>query len=210
MNSGGTGCHWRSRRRHLNLRPLPSQRRAAPAQIPDRAGTDPASAGWQTVGEGRHARRSRSDHPIDRGKCVMYPTPDRIRHRAVGICAGLSLAMLLAGCAGMSENETAGTLVGGAAGAVLGSQFGKGDGKLFQRALRSHWGIENKLHWRLDVTFREDESRIRRGNGAHNIGVIRHVAMNLLKREKTKISYRKKRIRAALSDDFRDNLLTGQ
>ena len=85
-----------------------------------------------------------------------------------------------------------------------------GDVKLFQQAVRSHWGIENRLHWRLDVTFREDESRIRRGNGAHNIGVIRHVAMNLLKREKTKISYRKKRIRAALSDAFRDKLLMGQ
>ena len=70
--------------------------------------------------------------------------------------------------------------------------------------------IENGLHWRLDVTFREDESRIRRGNAAHNIGVIRHVAMNLLKREKTKISYRKKRIRAALNDTFRHNLLMGQ
>ena len=84
------------------------------------------------------------------------------------------------------------------------------DVKLFQQAVRSHWGIENGLHWRLDVTFREDESRIRRGNGAHNIGVIRHVAMNLLKREKTKISYRRKRIRAAFDDHFRDNLLTGQ
>ena len=85
-----------------------------------------------------------------------------------------------------------------------------GDVKLFQQAVRSHWGIENKLHWRLDVMFREDESRIRRGNGPHNIGVIRHMAMNLLKREKTKISYRRKRIRAALNDDFRGNLLTGQ
>ena len=85
-----------------------------------------------------------------------------------------------------------------------------GDAKSFQRAVRSHWGIENRLHWRLDVTFREDESRIRRGNAPHNIGVIRHVAMNLLKREKTKISYRKKRIRAALNDAFRHNLLMGQ
>ena len=85
-----------------------------------------------------------------------------------------------------------------------------GDVKLFQQAVRSHWGIENGLHWRLDVTFREDESRIRRGNGAHNIGMIRHVAMNLLKRDKTKISYRRKRIRAAFDDDFRDKLLTGQ
>ena len=85
-----------------------------------------------------------------------------------------------------------------------------GDVKLFQQSVRSHWGIENGLHWRLDVTFREDESRIRRGNAPHNIGVIRHVAMNLLKREKTKISYRKKRLRAALNDDFRDKLLMGQ
>ena len=85
-----------------------------------------------------------------------------------------------------------------------------GEVKLFQQSVRSHWGIENALHWRLDVTFREDESRIRRGNAPHNIGVIRHVAMNLLKREKTKISYTKKRIRAALNDAFRGNLLMGQ
>ena len=80
----------------------------------------------------------------------------------------------------------------------------------FQQAVRSHWGIENELHWRLDVTFREDESRIRRGNGAHNFGVIRHMALNLLKRERSKISVRKKRIRAALDDSYRDNLLMGQ
>ena len=49
-----------------------------------------------------------------------------------------------------------------------------GEVKVFQQAVRSHWGIENGLHWRLDVTFREDESRIRRGNAPHNIGVIRH------------------------------------
>ena len=84
------------------------------------------------------------------------------------------------------------------------------DVELFRRAVRSHWGIENKLHWCLDVTFREDESRIRRGNAPHNLGVIRHVAMNLLKRETTKISVRKKRIRAALNDDFRDKILMGK
>ena len=84
------------------------------------------------------------------------------------------------------------------------------DVESFRRAVRSHWGIENELHWRLDVTFREDESRIRRGNAPHNMGVIRHVAVNLLKREPTKISVRKKRIRAALNDRFRDNILMGQ
>ena len=80
------------------------------------------------------------------------------------------------------------------------------DMKMFHQAVRSHWGVENGLHWRLDVTFREDESRIRRGNAPHNVGVIRHVAMNLLKGEASKISVRKKRIRAALSDSFRDKV----
>ena len=75
-------------------------------------------------------------------------------------------------------------------------------------AVRSHWAIENEWHWRLDMTFREDESRIiRRGNAPHNRGVIRHVAVNLLKREPSKLSVRKKRIRAALNDRFRENLL---
>ena len=84
------------------------------------------------------------------------------------------------------------------------------DVETFGRAVRSHWGIENELHWRLDVTFREDEGRIRRGNAPHNMGVIRHVAVNLLKRESTKISVRKKRIQAALNDGFRDKVLMGQ
>ena len=84
------------------------------------------------------------------------------------------------------------------------------DIRLFRQAVRSHWGVENGLHWRLDVTFREDESRIRRGNAPHNVGVIRHVAMNLLKGEASKISVRKKRIRAALNDSFRDKILMGQ
>ena len=84
------------------------------------------------------------------------------------------------------------------------------DVESFQQAVRSHWGIENELHWRLDVAFREDESRIRRGNAPHNMGVIRHIALNLLKREPTKSSARKKRIRAALNDGFRSNVLMGQ
>ena len=80
----------------------------------------------------------------------------------------------------------------------------------FHQAVRSQWGIENEWHWRLDVTFREDASRIRRGNAPHDLGVIRDVAMNLLKREPTEISVRKKCIRAALNDSFHDNVLMGQ
>jgi predicted transposase YbfD/YdcC len=56
----------------------------------------------------------------------------------------------------------------------------------FARAVRSHWGVENKLHWVLDVCFREDQSRAREDHAAENLATLRRLALNLLKREKTK------------------------
>ena len=56
----------------------------------------------------------------------------------------------------------------------------------FARAVRGHWGVENKLHWVLDVCFREDQSRARVGYAAENLATLRRLALNLLKREKTK------------------------
>ena len=50
---------------------------------------------------------------------------------------------------------------------------------------RAHWGIENSLHWVLDIGFREDESRIRAGNAAENMNVARYIGINLLKQEKS-------------------------
>ncbi|HWF19326.1 MAG TPA: ISAs1 family transposase [Verrucomicrobiae bacterium] len=56
----------------------------------------------------------------------------------------------------------------------------------FARAVRSHWGVENKLHWVLDVCLREDQSRARAGYAAENLATLRRLALNMLKREKTK------------------------
>jgi len=82
--------------------------------------------------------------------------------------------------------------------------------RLMLRAVRSHWGIENGVHWILDVTFRKDDSRIRRGNGAENFVVLRHIALNLLKRETSaKLSLRARRNQAAWDDDYRLKVLTG-
>ncbi len=53
----------------------------------------------------------------------------------------------------------------------------------YSNAIRSHWGIENSLHWILDVSFNEDGSRIRKGNAPDNFAVLRHIALNLIKRK---------------------------
>lgn len=60
------------------------------------------------------------------------------------------------------------------------------DVKTFARAVRSHWGVENKVHWIMDVCFREDQSRARAGYAAENLATLRRLALNLLQREKTK------------------------
>jgi predicted transposase YbfD/YdcC len=67
----------------------------------------------------------------------------------------------------------------------------------FADAVRSHWAIENNLHWVLDVTFREDLSRLRHGHGAHNMAIVRHFAFNCLKQVKDKRSMKTRRKRAS-------------
>ncbi len=72
----------------------------------------------------------------------------------------------------------------------------------FAHAVRGHWGIENCVHWVLDVTFNEDRSRVRRGNAPQNFGVLRHIALNLLRQEPSKGSINTKRFRAALDEQY--------
>jgi predicted transposase YbfD/YdcC len=70
-------------------------------------------------------------------------------------------------------------------------------------AIRSHWGIENSLHWTLYVTFCEDESRIRKQNSPENFALLRRLAINLLKQEKTsKESLKMKRYRTAMDNNY--------
>jgi predicted transposase YbfD/YdcC len=70
-------------------------------------------------------------------------------------------------------------------------------------AIRGHWGVENQLHWSLDVSFREDDCRIRRGHGAENFSRLRRIALNLLKSEKSvNIGVKAKRLKAGWNHDY--------
>jgi predicted transposase YbfD/YdcC len=73
--------------------------------------------------------------------------------------------------------------------------------------IRAHWGIENKVHWVLDVVFREDHSRVRAGHAAENLGWLRRVALALLKQDDAKGSIKGKRLKAGWDNDFLEKLL---
>lgn len=84
----------------------------------------------------------------------------------------------------------------------------KPDAKKTLVAARQHWGVENNLHWTLDVTFREDESRIRTEAAPENFAIMRHIALNLIKNDTSrKASVKRKRFMAALEDDFRETII---
>lgn len=78
----------------------------------------------------------------------------------------------------------------------------------FLQATRQHWSIENQLHWVLDVSFNEDQCRVRSGYAAENLAVIRHIAINLLKQEPSKLSIRAKRRKAGWDHKFLCKVLT--
>ena len=78
----------------------------------------------------------------------------------------------------------------------------------FGESVRSHWGIENSLHWVLDVGFREDDCRIRKDNAPQKFAILRHISLNLLNLEKTsKTKAKNKRLRAWWDDNYLTKIL---
>jgi predicted transposase YbfD/YdcC len=81
------------------------------------------------------------------------------------------------------------------------------DAATFAYAVRAHWGIENRLHWVLDVVFRDDLARLRTGHGPENMAVIRHMAVNLLRQAAPSVSLKNRRKRAGWNTAFLETLI---
>jgi predicted transposase YbfD/YdcC len=84
------------------------------------------------------------------------------------------------------------------------------DATEFARAVRGHWGIENGLHWVLDVALREDDCRVRKGNAPENLALLRHIAINAVKQEKTKkLGVKNKRLKAGWDETYLAKIMCG-
>jgi predicted transposase YbfD/YdcC len=83
-------------------------------------------------------------------------------------------------------------------------------GRRFAEAVRDHWAIENRLHWQLDVTFQEDQCRVRKGHADANLSILRRTALSLLKNESTlKVGIKNKRLTAAWDEAYLEKVLVG-
>jgi predicted transposase YbfD/YdcC len=85
------------------------------------------------------------------------------------------------------------------------------DAKRIAHAIRNHWGIENRLHWVLDTSFREDESRVRTSNAPQNLAALRHIAINLIRSEKRQQrSVKRKQLLAGWRNDYLEQILLNE
>jgi len=169
--------------------------RLAVADARTAAGTTRAAVGWDAA-----ATLDKGHGRIERRRCWALGDPEYLAYLdPTGAWAGLrSVAMI-------ESERRIGDEVTVEPRYYLTSL--PPDAAALGRAIRDHWGIENRLHWVLDIAFREDDSRFRSGQGPENFAIVRHFALNLLRREPARGSIAKKRFRAALDDQYLRTIL---
>jgi len=162
----------------------------------DLAATD--FAAWRTVDKDHGRLELRQYWTISDPAILAYVNP-------TGAWAGLRSI-------GMVETERrVGEEVSVEARYYLSSHRGAATAAGFAGAVRGHWGIENQLHWVLDIAFREDESRARVGHSAHNLAVLRHIALNLLRQEHTaRCGVKAKRLLAGWDENYLRKVLAAE
>jgi predicted transposase YbfD/YdcC len=157
---------------------------------------DALENGWQDIQHDYHQTEDHAHGRHEIRQCWTISGDDYIRHlRGIANWKNLrTIAMIV------SEREE------GATKTIKARYFIsslENDAEKLLWAKRSHWGIENELHWCLDIAFREDDCRVRKGNGAENLAIVRHMAINLLKQEKSvKVGIKAKRHKAAWDDSY--------
>src|SRR5204862_5477619 len=83
------------------------------------------------------------------------------------------------------------------------------DAATFARAVRAHWGVENRLHWVLDVVFHDDLARLRSGHGPENMAIVKHMALNLMRSTKASASLKVRRKKAAWNTTYLSQVVCG-
>ena len=160
---------------------------------------DPANTGscerHETI-DGDHGR-------IERRMCIAAHDVDWLRsdRRLPGERTFPQLAAIV--CV-RSEIEREGRLQSETRYILSSAQLGA---ETFASAVRAHWGVENRLHWVLDVVFHDDLARPRTGFGANNMAIVKHMATNLLRHPKDKHSLKNRRKLACLNDDYLETLI---
>ena len=144
---------------------------------------------WQTSERG-HGRTELRSYAVLRDPTGLRGREDWQDLCVVGRCTSL---------------RTAGGKTGVEVRYFIGSR--RADAAAYGRALRGHWGIENGLHWHMDIDFGEDASRVRRRREAENFAVLRRIALSLLKQHPAKMSIACKRLAAAADTDFLEEIL---
>jgi predicted transposase YbfD/YdcC len=143
---------------------------------------------YQTEDRGHGREETRSYDIIIDPPALAVPGWSDVR--VIGMCCRERI------CAGNVSNEV---------NYFIGSRQAKA--KIYGKALRNHWGIENGLHWLLDVTFAEDKNRVSKRHGAENLALVRRLSLTLLKQHPDKRSIACKRLRAALEPAFLEEVL---
>lgn len=151
--------------------------------------------GWRGVAHQHHQEVTKAHGRLEQREAWLIQEPEYLTYlNPKGRWAGLSAIGMVA-----TERRDGTTVTQERRYYIVG---GAVDVTAFAAATRQHWGIENHVHWVLDVTFGEDGSRVRTGNAAQNFAVLRHIALNLLRHAPGKGSINTKRFRAALDDDY--------